>query len=278
MKNRSHHRVERKDLPITLQDFLAARLGLSRNRAKALLDRREVFVNQRRVWMARHRLSAGDEVEIQESRPEPRDQALPVLLEADGLLVIDKPAALLSNGPDSAESRLRTQTRNPAWRAVHRLDRDTTGCLIFARNDDVWQHTVEQFRGKQVQKTYQALVAGKVKRGTGTLRQPVDGREAVTTYRVLATGAGASWLRLTIETGRTHQIRRHLAGIGHPLLGDRQYATEAITDAALRRVPRQLLHASQLALPRRDGHEILEARAPLPGDFQHWKKRLGLVR
>jgi RluA family pseudouridine synthase len=263
----------------TLQDFLASELGLSRNRAKALLDAKAVLVNRRRIWMARHLLRKGDVVEVVAAEtPDRTTFNIPVLTETPDYLVVNKPAGILANGPDSAESQLRTERDEPPLRAAHRLDRDTSGCLLVARNDQAFDSAVALFRERKVTKTYRAIVAGQIESARRDIAFPLDGLTAHTLIRAISVNREASYLDVTIETGRTHQIRRHLAMIGHPVLGDREHGTrQAVSDRQLT-VPRQMLHAHSLAFNKpSDGHP-LRAFAPIPDDFKTCLAQFGLPK
>jgi RluA family pseudouridine synthase len=259
--------------------FLAAKLSVSRRRAKDLLDKRNVFINDRRVWMARHILKSKDIVTVFQSDgvekgtpPSP-----PVILHRHGgYLVANKPAGLLSNGPDSAESRLRESTGNASLRAVHRLDKDTTGCLLFAEDDTLFNRMVDQFRAGKIGKLYQALVAGKIAADM-TIEKPLEGQTAVTKLHVLDSSDLASHVQVKIETGRTHQIRKHLAMVRHPVLGDREYGNSAPLNEAYQGIPRQMLHAARLDYPDPETGAITRIEAPLPGDFRTVMKQLGLT-
>lgn len=253
----------------TLQDFLAASLAVSRNRAKALIDERLVFVNTRRVWMARHILRAGDSIEVlqAESRNTPVNSAA-VLYQDEHYLVADKPAGRLSNGHDSIEQDLRAAVGLPELRAVHRLDRDTTGCLLFAKRREGFDKAVEMFRNRRVLKLYHAITAGRVPESKRIIEAPVDGEPAATHLQILDSNVLASHLKLKIETGRTHQIRKHLEGIGHPVLGDRSYGNWHKLSAELRVVPRQMLHAACLQFESPYGGAVIRAESPLPADFR----------
>lgn len=265
-----------------LQVFLAGRLGASRRAAKRLLDERRVFVNGRRIWMARHRLNAGDRVEAQGgvgtgTEREERAAGIPVLLKAGQFWIVDKPAGLLSNGADSVEERLRAEHRLPELRAAHRLDRDTTGCLLIALSAAAFDAAVEVFRAGRVRKTYEAIVAGRYPRDRDELDGRIDGEPARTFVELMAANDTASLLRLRIETGRTHQIRRHLLAAGHPIAGDKSYGTGGVLPEAFRTLPRQMLHARELSLPDPEGGaDALHARSPLPEDFTAALRRLGL--
>lgn len=259
--------------------FLAAKLAVSRRRAKDLLDKRNVFINDRRVWMARHILKARDIVTVFQAEGMEKAAAPPppaILQQADGYLVADKPAGLLSNGPDSVESRLREMTGNAALRAVHRLDRDTTGCLLFAADDALFARMVEQFKAGKIGKLYQALVAGKIAADM-SIEKPLEGQTAVTKLHVLDSNALASHIQVKIETGRTHQIRKHLAMVRHPVLGDREYGNAVPLHEAYQGIPRQMLHAARLDYPAPGTGAILRIEAPLPRDFRTVMKQLGLT-
>jgi RluA family pseudouridine synthase len=254
----------------TLQDVLAGRLGLSRNRAKALLDARAVLVNRRPVWMARHAVNRGDVVEAAAGGASAAagEREVPVLVEERDYLVANKPAGLAANGPDSAESALQTSRSDPSIRAVHRLDVDTSGCLLLARGDAAFEAAVARFRERAVEKIYRAIVVGRVREREREIAYPLEGRTAVTRIRVLAAAREATCLDVTIETGRTHQIRRHLSMIGHPVLGDRQYTARRVLSDREIAVPRQMLHAWSLAFPGPGNGRPIRAEAPLPGDFR----------
>ncbi len=271
--------VRRGEGPVRLVDFLARKLGTSKKKAKALLDGRHVFVNDRRVWMARHMLKAGDRIEVVGAIPDKGGKdpvGLRILHEDGSFLVINKPPGLLSNGKRSAETRLRKQTGCPTLRAAHRLDRDTSGCLLIARGDAAFARAVALFREHRVSKTYHAIVAGRIRRGEHEIRAAINGERAVTRYRVLDTAAEASHLLVSIETGRTHQIRRHLHQEGHPVLGDRRYATGAKLPPELRRAGRQMLHARSIAFTDPEEGAGLRATAPLPADFRRALRSFGL--
>ena len=185
--------VGRPDAGKSLQDFLAAWLGVSRRAAKAVIDGRSVWVNRRCVWIAHHTLKSGDTVELAHAvmaaarRPVARREIAPadrkhvrVLAEFGDFLVVDKPAGLLSaDDPHSVEAILREQLGDPAIQAVHRLDRDTTGCLLFARSEAAWQAAVEVFKTHLVQKQYRAIVVGRFAHPHVTVDAPLDGLPAV---------------------------------------------------------------------------------------------------
>jgi 23S rRNA pseudouridine1911/1915/1917 synthase len=160
---------------------------------------------------------------------------------------------------------------------VHRLDKDTSGVLLVAKNDLAFRRLQEQFKGREVRKTYLALVAGRLAQPRGVVDAPIGrdpkqrkrmavvswGRPAVTRYRVLRAVGDASLLEVQPLTGRTHQIRVHLAFLGHPVVGDAVYARRGLPRIA----PRQFLHAWRIAFRHPTSDEEIEFRAPLPPDL-----------
>ncbi|MBQ7252165.1 MAG: RluA family pseudouridine synthase [Kiritimatiellae bacterium] len=267
---------------VELQAHLAEALGLSRRAAKKIVDERRVFVNGRRIWMARHPLEVRDAVEIAgaavpEGGAEGRAKELAVLAEGKGWRVVDKPCGMTATGERSAESLLRETTGNPAIAAVHRLDRDTTGCLLFAEDEATRRALVASFEEGRVTKVYRALAAGVPEKDAFAVSRPLDGQAAESAVRVLArrfAAPRACHLAVKIDTGRTHQIRRHLLAAGFPVLGDRRYFSQA--SRAFAAVPRQMLHAARLGFPDPETGKTVFAVSPLPADFKRLLRELGL--
>ena len=269
--------VTRDEEGISLQDFLAARLRTTKRAAKAMLDARVVWVNRKLVWIARHALKPGDKVAFvvkpgtgaKQSKEGDRAPHVRILWQDSRYLAADKPAGLLTQGRGSAEELLRRQEGNPAIAAVHRLDKETSGVLLFAKDAEALEAAIAMFRTHRVVKHYAAIVAGRVEREMSTLTETLDGERAVTHLKRLRATPDATFLSVRIETGRTHQIRRHLAGIRHPVVGDRQYGLKRTDDPRLLSVTRQMLHAQELELPNphTPGAHI-RAHAPHPADFR----------
>lgn len=259
----------------SLQVFLAAKLSVSKRAAKNLLDDRKVWVNRKCVWMAHHALHQGDTVEVPASHMSKAEapSKIRVLVEDEFYIVADKPSGMLAVGEGSAEEVLRTQASQPALKAVHRLDRDTTGCLLLAKSAAAFDAAVALFKTRRVTKTYHAIVFGCFDRTASTVDQELDGERAVSHIHREAISKDASFLKVRIETGRTHQIRRHLAAIRHPVLGDREHGVKFARDPRLLTIPRQMLHASGLELPHPlASGKTLKAHSPLPADFRRCLK------
>ena len=288
--------VQKAD-PKVLQDFLVLKFALTRRTAKAMIDGRSVWVNRKCVWIARYALKTGDLVEVpsvvvkgaqrqsaQSSRENATPGALPakrhvrVLWQDDNYLVCDKPAGLVScDDPKSVEAILREQEKVPTLEAVHRLDRDTTGCLMFAKNHAALEAAIEEFKTHVVTKVYHAVVVGEFKFAHRLVDTPLDGQPAVSRVTREAKSADASFLRVRIDTGRTNQIRRHLASLRFPIVGDRVFGLKNARDPRLMRVPRQMLHASTLTLPHPLTRSVeISVHSPLPADFRAALKLFGM--
>jgi 23S rRNA pseudouridine1911/1915/1917 synthase len=282
-----------------LDRFLSGELPeLSRVRIQALIREQFVSVNGK-VVRPREIVRSGDRVMVKlplaESHLPPRTMAattntLSVLFEDEDVLVLDKPPGISVHrgaGQDSAtlvEALLVHCTNlsgiGGAMRPgiVHRLDKQTSGCLVIAKNDAAHLGLARQFAARAVEKIYLALVAGKLRRKAGAIDAAIarhrvhrtkmavareGGREARTDFRVLRSGAAASLLECRLHSGRTHQIRVHLQHLGHPILGDTVYAGRRAGN-----FPRQMLHAWRLAFDHPRTKARLHFEAPLPDDFE----------
>ena len=275
-----------------LQDFLAAKFSLSRRTAKAVIDGRNVWVNRKCVWIASFQLRTGDSIEIpqqvvngavkqsgaKKAQASSAKRHIRVLWSNESYLVCDKPSGVVSSAdPKSAEAILRQQEGIPTLEAVHRLDRDTTGCLMFAKNHAAFLAAVEVFKSHKVTKIYHAIVAGRVPYQYQTIDEPLDNKPALSKIVREVSGKEASFLRVKIETGRTNQIRRHLSHVRFPIVGDRVFGLKNARDPRLMQVPRQMLHASTLTMTNPlDSHEEIKVHSPLPADFRAALKLFGM--
>ena len=237
---------------------------------------------------------AGDKIDLIEPPPEKvdiRPEAIPldVLFEDDDLIVINKPAGMTVHpGAGQREHTLVNALLSHCTTLsgiggkerpgiVHRLDKETSGCLVVAKNDMAHRELSKQFAARKVEKIYLALVAGKLRKPAGVIdekigRHPVDrkrmqvsshrGRTARTEYRVIRSSDAASLIECRLHSGRTHQIRVHLHHLGYPVLGDKVYASRFAKN-----FPRQMLHAWKLGFrhPRTSQWQTFEAS--LPEDF-----------
>ncbi|MBM4151921.1 MAG: RluA family pseudouridine synthase [Kiritimatiellaceae bacterium] len=252
---------------LPLVDVLSDRLRCSKKQARVLLDARQVFVNGQRVWMAKHTVKLKDVLET--VRPEAKSQKITILSKMGDLFVVNKPSGVVTNGSArSLEVRLQHELNNPQVCAVHRLDRDTSGCVLFAANAAAKEQMIPLFKEEKIVKIYRAIAIGRVPDSLKTITRDIDGESATTIVSVLDRNRDASYLELRIHTGRTHQIRKHLAAMRHPVLGDKEYAGEQRGNPIFRGVPRQMLHACRLILPASEGEKAHRISAPVPEDFQ----------
>lgn len=273
--------VSSSDHGAELAHFLSRSLNISVRKAKSALDRRDIFVNRRRTWMARHVLKKGDLVEVVSTegrlhaRPAaPAAEPVQILYRDSNLIVAAKPPGICSCGTDSFESILSSQLGLTGLNAAHRLDKDTTGCLICTLDQSTFRAVVELFRNREVIKRYRAVVEGRIGRKSMTISVPVGGRRSLSRVEMLDRNARASHVLVEIETGRTHQIRKHLASVGHPVVGDRTYGDPRSPQS--RAAPRQMLHADTIAFEHPIHGGQLSVCAPIPDDFLSCLKEFGL--
>jgi 23S rRNA pseudouridine955/2504/2580 synthase len=296
-----------------LDNFLLRELaGLPRSRVYRLLRKGEVRVNGKRK-QADYRLTADDEVRLPPVRLEPADTDAPrrlpdgllesvraaIVHEDDRLLVLDKPAGLAVHGGSGlafgAIEALRALRPDESLELVHRLDRDTSGCLLVARTRAALRSAHALLREGEVEKHYAALVAGRWRIGRKTIDAPVltnarqGGERVVRVHRagkiavsvfdpVRSFRDAATLMDVAIHTGRTHQIRVHAAFAGHPVAGDEKYGDRE-ANAALRALGlrRMFLHAASIAFRWQDG-TVFRAEAPLPAELEAVLARLGELR
>lgn len=284
--------VPAEDSGKRLDLLLAERVPeLSRRRARVLISAGAVSIDARRVLVQSRPVLAGQEVvcHLQSFRvPRPElVEPLPILHEDAALLAIDKPSGMpshptfarkLGTALQVAEAMLRRHAggaKVPLW-PLHRLDTATSGVLLFAKTQAAARAVNQNFARRRVAKRYVALVAGIPSPASGEIRLALAeghlrtapsaaGKEAVTRYRVVEALAGAALVELEPTTGRMHQLRVHLAAIGHPILGDAKYGGEIL--ARLPPASRVMLHASRLELPHPVGGAPFAVDSPPPADF-----------
>ncbi len=259
----------------SLFTVIAEECGISGKRVQAAMDAKRVLVNGKRVWMRRHEMKGSDTVEILPLDPATSTaENIPAIWQDEHYLIVNKPPGLLTNAAvGSVEERLREQERNPEICAVHRLDKETSGCLLYAKSTADKSAAIPLFRRRRIIKVYRALTIGRFP-PVNKIRTCIDGGMAATLVKTLDSNKNASYLELRIETGRTHQIRRHLAAQRHPVLGDKKYA--GTSNAISLRQPRQMLHAYRLVFPHPRTGKPVRATAPFPTDFRRTLSQLKL--
>ena len=285
-----------------LDAFLASSLdGLTRSQATRLIESGEVAVNGRAVSKS-YKLAGGEDIAVTLPEPEPveavpQDIPLDVVYEDADVIVVNKPSGMVVHpAPGHPDGTLVNAllyhcagTLSGVGGAlrpglVHRIDRDTSGLIIAAKNDAAHQYLSAQLADHTLARTYECIVVGALREDRGTVdapiaRHPTDrkrmavvagGREAVTHWEVIARYPGYTHVRCRLETGRTHQIRVHMAYIGHPILGDTVYG-------AKKEVPGltgQCLHAVGLRFLHPRTHEVVELSCPLPEEFTRMLQKI----
>ena len=285
-----------------LDAFLASSLdGLTRSQAARLIESGEVAVNGKTAGKS-YKLAGGEDVAVTLPEPEPveavpQDIPLDVVYEDADVIVVNKPSGMVVHpAPGHPDGTLVNAllyhcagTLSGVGGAlrpgiVHRIDRDTSGLIIAAKNDAAHQYLSAQLADHTLARTYECIVVGKLREDRGTVdapiaRHPTDrkrmavvagGREAVTHWEVIARYPGYTHVRCRLETGRTHQIRVHMAYIGHPILGDTVYG-------AKKEVPGltgQCLHAVGLRFLHPRTHEVVELFCPLPEEFTRMLQKI----
>ena len=274
----------------------------SRTRLKTWVEQGSVRVDGA-VRRARDRLAGGEQVTVDamrevEARAQAQAIALDIVHEDAAIIVVDKPAGLVVHpGAGNPQGTLQNAllahdgqlASLPRAGIVHRLDKDTSGLLVVARTLEAHTELVRMLGAREVHREYEAVCCG-VMTGGGRIEAPIgrhradrlrmavrgDGRGSVTHYRVLARFRAHTHVRVTLETGRTHQIRVHLAHIGYPIVGDATYGRRlaiprgatARLEAALRGLRRQALHAARLAFAHPASGAAVQFESPLPADMR----------
>ena len=291
-----------------LDQFLSeTSLKLSRSRAKNLIQKHLISLNQKPAKPSAH-VKAGDIVSGTLPEPEPlslKPEPLPltVLYEDSSIIVVDKPSGMVVHPAYGSPSGTMVNALlyhckdlagiNGVLRPgiVHRLDKDTSGVMVVAKDDQAYHHLTKQFKNRTVKKVYRAIVYGTVIDDEGLIdseigRHPSErkrmstrtrkGRPAITRWEKVEQFDGATLLEIFPQTGRTHQIRVHLSSIGHPILGDPLYGRKgrpgAIHNPVLRkcvkRLNRQALHAQQLEFIHPRTGERVQFVSPMPRDME----------
>jgi len=306
--------VERREAGTRLDVWLAARLpDLSRTRIRALVDAGHVRVDGA-LLKASHRLKDGERVDAEIPAPPPEEMAaeaipLRIVFEDEHVLVVDKPAGMVTH-PGAGQ---RTGTLAAAALAhapeiagvggprrpgiVHRLDKGTSGLIVLTKTPQAYESLTAQLARRTVSRRYLGLVHGALPRSEGVIDAPIGrdprsrirmavtaegrGKRAVTRFRVLERFPGVSYVECRLETGRTHQIRVHLASLGHPLLGDETYGRRVLRKAPDPELAALIaglhgvaLHAAGLAFLHPASGRPVELTSPLPNRIENILSRL----
>lgn len=299
-------KIESEQVGSRLDAYLASQIdGWSRARLQRLIDNEDVLVNGK-ASKPSYKLRENDEIEVELIAPAadafvPENIPIDIVYEDDTLIVVNKPAGLvvhpaagnlsgtLANALAYHFQQLPDGGTGVRPGLVHRLDRDTSGLMVVAKTEAALENLSDQFRDRTVFKSYVALVHGRVLSNSGKIDQPIArdpgnrtrmavvrlGRHALTLYKVRRGFDRFTLLDVQLKTGRTHQIRVHLAWLKHPVVGDETYGAgrdntiqNAQLRARVRSLNRQFLHAEKLAFTHPKTNEWVKFEAPLPGDLE----------
>ncbi len=288
MKSFQNHKILPEHAGLTVEHYLKQVLQQSGRKIQKLTRQKGIFLNGKPVYLQRQ-LKANDTLRVlivadvsYGVQPEPG--TIEILYEDDYLLVLNKPPYQLVHPTGQTTSgtlanhlayHLAGQGIVSTVRPIHRLDRDTSGCVIFAK-DALSQTLLEQqLQDRILKRSYLALVNGLVKPASGTIDAPIgphprlpnrrtispQGETAITYYHTINSFAATSLLELSLDTGRTHQIRIHLAHLGYPILGDKMYGTRSPL------ISRQALHATSVSFEHLGTKQLVTVTSPQPADF-----------
>lgn len=289
-------KIEQQQAGIRIDKYLSDELeGISRSYIQKLMEEGNITVNQKCV-KANYKLRSNDLIQIllpdpEELNIEPENIPLSILYEDEHLLVVDKPKGMVVH-PAAGHTtgtlvhallyhcKDQLSGINGVLRPgiVHRIDQNTTGALVVCKNDNAHRHLADQLKVHSITRRYRAIVHGNVKEDTGTVhatigRDPKDrkkmaahvqGKDAVTHYKVLERFGNYTYMEFSLETGRTHQIRVHMKSIGHPILGDDIYGPMKCPFS----LEGQTLHAMILGFIHPVTGEYMEFTAPIPEYFE----------
>lgn len=284
-----------------LDIFLAKKTGITRAQIQRLIDKGDISVNGK-IFSRSYRVKTDDSISIRIPEKEtggliPEPIPIEILYKDEYLVVVNKPAGMvvypaaghthgtLMNAISYHCKNLATMGGPLRPGVVHRLDKDTSGVMVIALNDEVYYNLIEQFRHRTINRRYIALIYGDLKEDAGEISLKIGrsesdrkkmstrvkrGKEAVTGWKVLERFENATLIEARLGTGRTHQIRVHFASIGHPVLGDKTYGKKVDVEIRTKRkisFPRQMLHAELLGFIHPATGKYLEFSAPLPDDM-----------
>ncbi len=274
--------------------------SVSRSRAKNLIDDGHILVNGQTV-KPKYKVSHADEITVEEVKPkpislEPENIPLDIVYEDDDVIVVNKPQGMVVHpSPGHPDHTLVNallyhsplSTINGEFRPgiVHRIDKDTSGLLMVAKNDDAHKFLSQQLKAQKSLRKYVALVHGRINEDSGVVNAPIgrspkdrkkqavvaDGRSAVTHFEVLERFDDYTLVSCRLETGRTHQIRVHMKYIGHPIVGDPLYGPRKTIKGH-----GQFLHAQELGFEHPKTHELMVFSAPIPPIFEKTLNNLRL--
>lgn len=295
-------KVQESDASNRLDIYVAQKTGITRSQVQKLLREGDILVNNA-FQSQSYKVRTNDIITIRKPVKEieglaPEPFPIKIFYMDDYLVVVDKPPDMvvypcaghrggtLLNAVYSITGKLASIGGALRNGIVHRLDKDTSGVMVVALDDNAYYGLVEQFKKREIKRQYIALIYGSIKHESGTIISSIGrslsdrkkmstksttGKEAITSWKVIERFRHTTLIEAVLGTGRTHQIRVHLASIGHPVMGDRLYGKKTLLVIGKEKItfPRQMLHASKLGFKHPATHNYLEFSSPLPDDMSY---------
>ena len=290
------HKVSIEEKGIRIDKIIGTLEEMSRTAIQRMIDEGNILVNERKVKTS-YKVAEGDLITILYEEPKetdlvPQDIPLNIIYEDDDMLIINKEKGMVvhpgAGNPDGTlvnaiMAKCKDSLSGIGGKirpgVVHRIDKDTSGLVIIAKNDKTHIDISQQIKNREVEKTYLALVRGNIKENEAVINMPIGrsikdrkkmavdkkGKEAITEFKVLERYNGFSYIEVKIKTGRTHQIRVHMAEIGYPIVGDEVYSNGKNPFG----VKGQMLHAAKLGFIHPSTREKVVFEAPLPEYFEN---------
>ena len=293
----NEYKIKKEEQNIRLDKIISElEQDISRTAIQRMIDEGNILVNERKVKTS-YKVAEGDLITILDEEPKetdlvPQDIPLNIIYEDDDILIINKEKGMVvhpgAGNPDGTlvnaiMAKCKDSLSGIGGKirpgVVHRIDKDTSGLVIIAKNDKTHIDISEQIKNREVEKTYLALVRGNIKENEAVINMPIGrstkdrkkmavdkkGKEAITEFKVLEKYDGFTYIEVKIKTGRTHQIRVHMAEIGYPIVGDEVYSNGRNPF----NVKGQMLHAAKLGFIHPSTKEKVVFEAPLPEYFQN---------
>lgn len=299
MKSFNAHKVSAEHAGLTVEAYLKEILQYSGRKIQKLTRQKGILLNSKKVFLQK-KIKADDIVRIlvladTSYGVQPEPGTVEIIYEDKFVIVVNKPPYQLVHPTGQTTGgtlanflayHLQQQGIVSTIRPVHRLDRDTSGCVVFAKDARSQSLLEQQLKQNQFNRTYWALIAGQIEPPSGTIEVPIGphprlanrravdptGDPAITHYLTLRSSAEASLLELSLDTGRTHQIRVHLAHLGYPIIGDGMYGVRHPL------MKRQALHAVAVSFAQPGNGQVVTIQAPLPTDFAQTMENCNIIK
>jgi len=265
------------DKNTNLRNFISEKLKISKNKSKNLIDKRIVFVNNKRIWISNYNLKVGDIIQIPDYIDNSSfDLKNSIIYEDDFIIGVNKYYNIITdNNYKSLENLLKNYFSNNEIKAIHRLDKETSGANIFAKNNTIFENFKENWDEIYIKKIYLAKSYNSADFDKIEINSPIDGKPANTKVHLISKNNKYSFFKIELSTGRKHQIRIHLSKLGYPILGDKIYGPNILKSDLEKFTQRQMLHSYEILIKNPFNNNLINIKAPLSEDFSNILLKLG---